>query len=396
MSKKYLALCVIAPMMLASCGEDTTTQKATNVVVAPSESVVDTAIDAAKSVVATTAVAWYTMYNGEDLSTIWEKTVLFFHQKSCGTCVKTAQDIAAQESLPAGVKIIQADFDTDTALNAQYGITSKHSFVYIDEKWEMISSASGLTTVAEIEKFVQTAESPENAVSEAPVQAGPAGYSMYRGQDLSIIWEKTVLFFHQASCGTCVKTAKNIVAAASLPEGVKIIQADFDNDTELNKKYGVTSKHTFVYIDENGETIAKASGLVTLSDIAGFVKSAENQKNPVAAESSDNTSAWSAWSYAMYSWEDLSTIWKKSVLFFHQASCGTCVKTAKDIASQSSLPEWVNIIQVDIDNEKWLARTYDVTSKHTFVLIDEKGEKISTKAWLSTTQDIADFVKANS
>ena len=72
------------------------------------------------------------------------------------------------------MNIIQADFDTDTELSAKYGITSKHSFVYIDENGEMISSANGLQNVAEIEKFVMTAESPENAVSEAPVQTDPA------------------------------------------------------------------------------------------------------------------------------------------------------------------------------------------------------------------------------
>ena len=156
MSKKYLVLCALLPVVLVSCWDDTSTSTTSNVVVAPSENMIDSAIDTAKSVVANTAVAWYSMYNWEDLSTVWEKTVLFFHQASCGTCVKTANDIKAQASLPEWMNIIQADFDTDIALNTQYGVTTKHTFVYIDENGEVIAKKNGLISVDEIADFVST------------------------------------------------------------------------------------------------------------------------------------------------------------------------------------------------------------------------------------------------
>jgi thioredoxin-related protein len=35
-----------------------------------------------------------------------------------------------------------------------------------------------------------------------------------------------------------------------------VYKVDFDNSTELRKKYGVTDKHTFVQVDKQGNKIS--------------------------------------------------------------------------------------------------------------------------------------------
>jgi len=60
------------------------------------------------------------------------------------------------------------------------------------------------------------------------------------------------------------------MSQSSLPDSVNIIRVDFDTETELNKQYDVTTKHTFVLIDANGNMIAKEMGLNTTDEIVEF------------------------------------------------------------------------------------------------------------------------------
>ena len=387
MSVKHLLFIGVTSLLLASCGWNKVKEEINTVVIDKPSIWAD--------VEKKPVLAWptgYSMYKWEDLSSIWEKSVIFFHQASCGTCVKTAKDIMSQTSLPSGVKIIQADIDTDTALASKYGVTSKHTFVYIDEKGEKISQTGGLMNVADIQKFVDESKNGWSKVesnSETVSTGGPAWYSMYKWEDLSSIWEKTVVFFHQKSCGTCVKTAKDIVSQTSLPSGVKIIQADIDTDTALASKYGVITKHTFVYIDEKGEKISQTGGLMNVAEIADFVQKSTTDST---ASTVSNLAG-----YSMYKWEDLTNVGENAVVFFHQASCGTCVKTAWNLTAQEwNMPAGVKVIQANIDTDTDLAAKYGVTSKHTFVYIDAAWKKIASTGGLITVADIEGFVKENS
>ena len=46
-----------------------------------------------------------------------------------------------------------------------------------------------------------------------------------------------------------------------------ILSTDFDEHTDLKKKYGVTTQHTFVQVDADGNEIAQWSGGSTLEDV---------------------------------------------------------------------------------------------------------------------------------
>lgn len=77
-----------------------------------------------------------------------------------------------------------------------------------------------------------------------------------------------VLFFHATWCPTCKATEENLNAdLASIPEGLAIVKVDFDSSDDLRQKYGVTTQHTFVQVDADGDELAKWTGTLTAQDI---------------------------------------------------------------------------------------------------------------------------------
>jgi len=74
-------------------------------------------------------------------------------------------------------------------------------------------------------------------------------------------FSKRVLFFHASWCPTCKVANQDFTDNMNgLPVGVTVFKVDYDTEKELKTKYGVTYQHTFVYVDAEGNTIAKWSG----------------------------------------------------------------------------------------------------------------------------------------
>lgn len=84
--------------------------------------------------------------------------------------------------------------------------------------------------------------------------------------------ESSVLFFHAAWCPSCKKADTELQEIYSAG-GVKLTtyKVDYDTQTELKKKYGVTYQHTFVVIDGNGNAVKTVTG-PTAVQIAALVK----------------------------------------------------------------------------------------------------------------------------
>lgn len=77
-----------------------------------------------------------------------------------------------------------------------------------------------------------------------------------------------VLFFHASWCPSCRSLNSDIEAnMGSIPEGVSILKVDYDKETELKKKYGVTYQHTLVQVDKDGNLIKKWSGSPKLASL---------------------------------------------------------------------------------------------------------------------------------
>ena len=79
---------------------------------------------------------------------------------------------------------------------------------------------------------------------------------------------KVVLFFKATWCPTCRALDSDITKnLTNIPDGVSILELNYDTETELRKKYGVTVQHTLVQVNAAGEQITKWSGGNTLASV---------------------------------------------------------------------------------------------------------------------------------
>lgn len=71
----------------------------------------------------------------------------------------------------------------------------------------------------------------------------------------------TILFFHANWCPTCRAAANDFAAnAQDIPENVQIVKVNYDTASELKKEYTITTQHTFVAIDSQGNEVARWVG----------------------------------------------------------------------------------------------------------------------------------------
>lgn len=82
-----------------------------------------------------------------------------------------------------------------------------------------------------------------------------------------------VLFFHASWCPSCrglnADIEKNMSA---IPSDLTILKVDYDAETELKKKYGVTTQHTLVQVSADGTLIKKWSGGQALTNLVAQVQ----------------------------------------------------------------------------------------------------------------------------
>lgn len=82
-----------------------------------------------------------------------------------------------------------------------------------------------------------------------------------------------VLFFRAGWCPSCRTVDADIKAnLKNIPSNLTILDVDYDKSSDLKKKYGVTTQHTFVQVDANGSLIKKWTGGSTLTSVVGQVK----------------------------------------------------------------------------------------------------------------------------
>jgi len=90
-------------------------------------------------------------YQASKASYAESKVVLFFNATWCSTCKKARSNLEADLSaIPADLAIVLVDFDSETDLKRQYGITVQHTFVQIDADGNELAKWSGSLTAQEI------------------------------------------------------------------------------------------------------------------------------------------------------------------------------------------------------------------------------------------------------
>ncbi|QQS44461.1 hypothetical protein IPM65_02595 [Candidatus Roizmanbacteria bacterium] len=79
---------------------------------------------------------------------------------------------------------------------------------------------------------------------------------------------KALIFFHAGWCPFCIAAEKDILSKfEQIPDDVTIMKADYDMEKDLKQKYGVTTQHTFVQVDQDGNEITQWVGGENLEDI---------------------------------------------------------------------------------------------------------------------------------
>lgn len=103
-----------------------------------------------------------------------------------------------------------------------------------------------------------------DACLKDPSGAQALGERTYQAYNQGVLGngETSVLFFHAAWCPECREEDKNLTAwySSGVPYAVSTYKVNYDTETALKQKYGVTSQHTFVLIDGKGDKIRMAIG----------------------------------------------------------------------------------------------------------------------------------------
>ena len=94
----------------------------------------------------------YEAYSPEKLSlAVSQDVVLFFRAPWCPTCRALDADIRANiNNIPAGVVILDVNYDDSTALKQKYGVTYQHTLVQVDAQGNQIAKWSSSPTLASL------------------------------------------------------------------------------------------------------------------------------------------------------------------------------------------------------------------------------------------------------
>jgi len=75
--------------------------------------------------------------------------VLFFNAGWCPTCRAAAANFETA-SFPVGLTVVSVDYDDNTALRQQYGVTVQHTFVQVDASGNELAKWTGSTNVDDV------------------------------------------------------------------------------------------------------------------------------------------------------------------------------------------------------------------------------------------------------
>lgn len=95
-----------------------------------------------------------TPYSSENLAKATEnggKALIFFHAQWCPFCLAAEKDILSKfDQIPEDVTILKANYDSERSLKQQYGVTTQHTFVQVNQDGTEITKWVGGETLEEI------------------------------------------------------------------------------------------------------------------------------------------------------------------------------------------------------------------------------------------------------
>lgn len=125
------------------------------------------------------------------------------------------------------------------------------------------------TSATGTESSPQSAEPSASADQVFASTAGYITYETYLAAPANYAETEVVLFFNAYWCSTCKVARDNFEASIQdIPKNVTIVLANFDEDTELRKKYGVIVQHTFIHVDSEGNDLQRWYGSTSIAEIS--------------------------------------------------------------------------------------------------------------------------------
>ncbi|CAN5336836.1 hypothetical protein BH11ACT3_BH11ACT3_19090 [soil metagenome] len=98
---------------------------------------------------------------------------------------------------------------------------------------------------------------PSAVETAAPATASTTGvYVDYSDTAIADAQGRVVLFFHAPWCGQCRQLESDILSEG-VPDGITIIKVDWDTHQDLEEKYGVPMRTTFVELDDNDQVVQR-------------------------------------------------------------------------------------------------------------------------------------------
>ncbi len=114
--------------------------------------------------------------------------------------------------------------------------------------------------------------SAQPTTQTAAVEGSYISLNEYENNKAKYSDSDVVLFFNASWCPTCQEANKNLSASkGEFPNGLTVVDVDYDDNTDLRKEYGVTTQHTFVLIEPDGTEVKKWTGSDTVDQIEAKV-----------------------------------------------------------------------------------------------------------------------------
>lgn len=107
-------------------------------------------------------------------------------------------------------------------------------------------------------------QTQSKSVDQSELRMDMLNYLDYSDDTLANAEKKgrSVLFFAATTwCQTCSVLEEEIIERqAEIPGDITILKVDYDNDKAMNQKWAVTSQHTLVVLDQNGQEVKRWLG----------------------------------------------------------------------------------------------------------------------------------------
>jgi len=111
----------------------------------------DTMLDSEPALLAATTGTYTTYSEAAVASDQSEHKIIFFHAPWCPSCKAADSAISTDlASIPSNLTIFKADYDTETTLRAEYGITLQHSFALLASDGTLVKIWNGSRSVADL------------------------------------------------------------------------------------------------------------------------------------------------------------------------------------------------------------------------------------------------------